>query len=107
MSQSDSDQNGDSYRIPRAAPSGGHREHANAAAAAGSRPAAAHSPERVATAAGEVRTPRTAVDILLILQQLQEPQFQQQQLMQQQQLKQQQMLTALMQQLAPGVSPTP
>jgi hypothetical protein len=47
------------------------------------------------------------VDILLILQQLQEPQFQQQQLMQQQQLKQQQMLTALMQQLAPGVSPTP
>ena len=47
------DQNGDSYRVPRAAPSGGHREHTDAAAAAGSRPAAVHSPERAATAAGE------------------------------------------------------
>ena len=47
------DQNGDSYRVPRAAPSGRPREHADAAAAAGSRPAAVHSPERAATAAGE------------------------------------------------------
>ena len=41
------DQDGDSYRVPRAAPSSVHREHAGAAAAA------AQSPERAATAARE------------------------------------------------------
>ena len=82
MSLSDSDQNGD--RVPQAAPSSGHREHADA------------------TAAGEVRTPRTAVDILQTLRRLQEQQFQQQL----QQLQQQEMLIALMHQLAPSVSTT-
>ena len=118
-------QDGDSYRVPRAAPSSVHREHAGAAAAA------AQSPERAATAAGEqpsrpapaasrpgangniegptaaeatAGNPSQPPNLLQILWQMQRQQIQQQEQHQQQQQLMQQQLTALMRQLAPEVS---
>ena len=70
---------------------------AHAAAAAASRPAAAHNTEGAATARGEATAPSPAVDLLLILRQMQEQQRQQQEQQLQQQLQQQQMLATLMQ----------
>ena len=58
-------QNGDPSRVPLAAPSSG--DHAElAAAAAASRPAAAHNTERAPTARSEAMSPGPAVDLLVI-----------------------------------------
>ena len=90
-------QNGHPSRVPLAGPSSG--DHAElAAAAAASRPAAVHNTERAPTARGEATAPGPAVDLLVILQQMQEQQLQnqlqqQQQQQEYQQQQQQQQLT--------------
>ena len=82
-------QNGGPSRVPLTAPSSG--DHAElAAAAAASRPAAVQNTERAPTARGKATAPGPAVDLLVILQQMQEQQLQNQLQQQQQQQQYQQ-----------------